>query len=56
MDSRLLGAFGEREAARLLRKKGYKIVSANFRTYVGEIDIIAENDSELSERRKQYDR
>lgn len=44
MDSRLLGAFGEREAARLLRKKGYKIVSANFRTYVGEIDIIAEND------------
>lgn len=42
MDSRLLGAFGEQEAARYLRSKGYKIMTANFRTYVGEIDIIAE--------------
>lgn len=44
MNSRLLGAFGEQEAARLLRKKGYTIKSANFRTYVGEIDIVAENE------------
>ncbi len=43
MNSRLLGAFGEQEAAKYLRKKGYKIISANYKTYVGEIDIIAEN-------------
>ena len=42
MNSRLLGAFGEQEAAKYLRSKGYKIMTANFRTYVGEIDLIAE--------------
>jgi putative endonuclease len=42
MNSRLLGAFGEQEAAKYLRSKGYKIMTANFKTYVGEIDIIAE--------------
>lgn len=41
MDSRLLGAFGEQEAARYLRKNGYDIVTANFWTDVGEIDIVA---------------
>ena len=43
MNSRLLGEFGEQEAAKHLREKGYTIKSANFSTYVGEIDIIAEN-------------
>ena len=47
MNSRLLGAFGEQEAAKHLREKGYTIKSANFSTYVGEIDIIAENDNLL---------
>ncbi|MBR2875794.1 MAG: YraN family protein [Clostridia bacterium] len=42
MNSRLVGAFGEQEAAKYLRKNGYTVKSANFRTYVGEIDIIAE--------------
>ncbi len=42
MDSRLLGAYGEQIAARHLRKNGYKIKSANYKTNVGEIDIIAE--------------
>ena len=42
MNSRLLGAFGEQEAAKYLRSKGYKIMAANFKTYIGEIDIIAE--------------
>ncbi len=42
MDSRLLGAYGEQCAARYLRNNGYKILSANFRTNSGEIDIIAE--------------
>lgn len=47
MNSRLLGAFGEQEAAKYLRKKGYIIKSANFRTFVGEIDIIAENSKNI---------
>ena len=35
------GAVGELLAARLLRSKGYTIVTANYRTRLGEIDIIA---------------
>lgn len=37
------GAVGEVLAARYLRKKGYTILSANYRTRFGEIDIIAAN-------------
>lgn len=36
-----LGAWGEERAAEYLRKQGMKIVVRNFRTPVGEIDIIA---------------
>lgn len=43
-DSRLLGAFGEQRAAQFLRENGYKILSANFRTEGGEIDVVAEKD------------
>ncbi len=35
------GAVGEVLAARYLRQKGYTILSANYRTRFGEIDIIA---------------
>jgi len=35
------GEAGEALAARLLRKKGYKIIATNYRTSLGEIDIIA---------------
>ena len=35
------GAVGEVLAARFLRKKGYTIVSSNYRCRQGEIDIIA---------------
>ena len=42
MNSKLVGAYGEQLAARHLRIKGYKILAANYRTGVGEIDIIAE--------------
>lgn len=35
------GEAGEALAARLLRKKGYKILATNYRTRLGEIDIIA---------------
>ncbi len=43
MNNRLLGALGEQEAARLLRAKGYDIISGNYKTRAGEIDIVAEN-------------
>jgi putative endonuclease len=36
-----LGAWGEEVAVRFLRQRGMKIVERNFRTPVGEIDIIA---------------
>lgn len=37
----LLGRWGEAEAAKYLRKKGYTIIAANYRSRYGEIDIIA---------------
>lgn len=36
------GIWGEIYAARYLRDNGYKIISANFRSKLGEIDIIAQ--------------
>jgi putative endonuclease len=39
--SQRYGEAGEALAARLLRKKGYQIVATNYRTPLGEIDIIA---------------
>jgi len=36
-----LGEKGEGFAARYLRKKGYKIITQNYKTRIGEIDIIA---------------
>ena len=43
MDARLLGSWGEAQAAEYLRKKGYAIRSMNFRCRLGELDIVAEN-------------
>ena len=37
------GVLGEVYAARFLRDKGYRIISANYRSKSGEIDIIAES-------------
>jgi putative endonuclease len=42
MNNNLLGAFGEQEAARYLRREGYMILAANYETYVGELDIVAQ--------------
>ena len=36
-----LGGWGESEAAKYLRKNGYKIIASGYRTRFGEIDIIA---------------
>ncbi len=41
MDTRQLGEYGEEQAARYLRRKGYRIVERNYRCRQGEIDIIA---------------
>lgn len=38
MDPRLLGRFGEAEAAEYLRRKGWDIVGMNYRTRLGEVD------------------
>ncbi|MDA3903996.1 MAG: YraN family protein [Desulfuromusa sp.] len=43
-----LGAWGEDQAVVYLRKQGMKILERNFRTPVGEIDIIAKNKSCLA--------
>ena len=48
MDNRRLkGALGEQAAARYLREKGYELISANYKTKFGEIDIIAKKDDIL---------
>lgn len=42
-DTKLLGRWGEAEAARHLREKGFRVVAAGYRTRFGEIDLIAED-------------
>lgn len=44
MDKQTLGRFGEDQAVRCLRKKGYTIVARNYRCRLGEIDIIARDE------------
>lgn len=41
MRSDLLGALGEHYAAKYLRYNNYKIKAANYKTYAGEIDLVA---------------
>lgn len=42
---KLLGRVGEKKAVDYLKKKGYKILETNFKTHIGEIDVIAEHNS-----------
>ena len=42
-----LGRRGERCAARALRRRGYSIIDRNYRTPVGEIDIVARHGDTL---------
>ena len=44
-ERRKLGDFGEREAVKLLKKKGYKILEKNYVMLEHEIDVIAECES-----------
>ncbi len=38
-----IGAAGEKEASKYLQSKGYKIITNNFRSRFGEIDLIAKD-------------
>jgi putative endonuclease len=42
-----LGEKGEGHAAKFLKKKGYKLLEQNFKTAIGEIDIIAQDGETL---------
>lgn len=42
-----LGKLGEQEAVKLLQVQGYKIIERNFRTNLGEIDIIAQDNDTI---------
>ncbi len=43
-EPRKTGLLGEMYASSYLRKKGYEIYAANYRTNIGEIDIVARKD------------
>lgn len=43
-----MGAWGESLAADYLKKKGYKLLAANYRCRFGEIDLIAANKKYLA--------
>ena len=45
--TRDLGSVGEKLATKFLQRKGYKIIDRNFRSRLGEIDIIALEDDTL---------
>ena len=45
--NRSVGDWGEREAARYLKRQRYELLERNWRVRMGEIDIIAQKDGEL---------
>ena len=45
--NRFFGDRGEREAARYLRRRGYKILARKFRTRLGELDLVARDDETI---------
>lgn len=40
---KLLGNIGEKKSVKFLRKTGYEILETNYKTKIGEIDIIAKD-------------
>ncbi len=48
MDRIALGKTGEKLAQDYLKRKGYRILEANYRCTIGEIDIIAEKKGRLA--------
>lgn len=47
MNNREKGLLGENMASEFLSKKGYRIIDRNYRTKIGEIDIVAKKDNIL---------
>ena len=47
MDNINIGKYGEDLACKYLETKGYKIKERNFRTFLGEIDIISEYERDI---------
>ena len=47
MNKRKFGNIGEKIAQKYLIKKGYEIITTNFYTRSGEIDIITKNENEI---------
>jgi putative endonuclease len=43
MNTLSLGSEGENLAVEFLRKKNYKILAKNYKTFIGEIDIVAKD-------------
>ncbi len=43
MDRKALGAWGEQTAAQYLQEKGYAILARNWKTKLGELDIVAKD-------------
>ncbi len=46
-ERQILGKSGEEAAFEFLRKKGYRILERNYKTLLGEIDIIAQDKEKL---------
>ena len=47
MDRKTAGILGEVAAAKSYRKAGYRLIASNFRTRMGEIDLIAKGKGQL---------
>lgn len=47
-EAKLLGRWGEALAAEYLRRRGYRVVAAGYRSRFGEIDLIAEADKYIA--------
>lgn len=48
MNNKLLGNAGEQMAVEYLASKGYRVLITNYRSKIGEIDVIAEKGSVLA--------
>mgnify|MGYP000688821044 CR=1 FL=1 len=46
-NNHILGKIGEKIAVKYLQKQNYEIITTNFYTRKGEIDIIAKQDKEI---------
>ncbi len=46
-EKQILGELGEETAFKFLKKKGYRILERNYKTPLGEIDIIAQDKKQL---------